>query len=48
MSSTNRSIAVITKRPNTLYKQLAQLSLIFITLLIMLALSTVLAMELSL
>jgi hypothetical protein len=48
MASTNKSIARITIRPIPRYKQLVQLSLIFIALLIALALSTVLAMELTL
>jgi len=47
MASTERSIARITKRPIALYKQLAELSLMFIALLIMLALSAALAMELT-
>ncbi|MDF9773712.1 hypothetical protein [Pseudomonas baetica] len=47
MASTDRSIARITKRPIALYKQLAQLSLMLIALLIMLALSAALAMELT-
>lgn len=47
MASTNKSIARITKRPIPLYKQFAQLSLMFIALLIALALSTALAMELT-
>ena len=48
MASTDRSIARITKRPMPLYKQLAELSLMFIALVIMLALSAVVAMELTL
>ena len=48
MASSNKSIARITKRPIALYKQVAQLSLMFIALLIMLALSAALAMELTL
>ena len=48
MSSTDKSIARITTRPIPRYKQVAQLSLLFIALLIALALSTVLAMELTL
>lgn len=48
MATTSKSIALITKRPTALYKQLAQLSLMFIALLIMLVLSAVLAMELTL
>jgi hypothetical protein len=45
MASTNRSIARITKRPLSLYKQLAELGLLFIALVMTLALSVVLAME---
>ncbi len=48
MASTNKSIARITNRPIPRYKQVAQLSLMFIALLIALALSTALAMELTL
>lgn len=48
MASTDRSIARITKRPMPLYKQFAELSLMFIALVIMLVLSTVVAMELTL
>jgi hypothetical protein len=48
MATTNKSIARITKRPIPLYNQLAEMSLMFIALLIMLALSTLLAMELTL
>ncbi|MNI83982.1 hypothetical protein D3C73_1408450 [compost metagenome] len=48
MASTNRSIARVMKRPMPLYKQLAELSLMFIALVIMLALSAVVAMELTL
>jgi len=47
MASSDKSIARVTKRPITVYKQVAQLSLMFIALLIMLALSAVLAMELT-
>ena len=47
MASSDKSIARATKRPITVYKQVAQLSLMFIALLIMLALSAVLAMELT-
>ncbi|WP_223549692.1 hypothetical protein [Pseudomonas sp. A-B-19] len=47
MASSDKSIARVTKRPMTVYKQVAQLSLMFIALLIMLALSAVLAMELT-
>jgi hypothetical protein len=47
MASTNKSIARITNRPIARYKQVAQLSLMFIALLFALALSTVLAMELT-
>ena len=45
MASSNKSIARVTKRPIALYKQVAELSLMFIALLIMLALSAALAME---
>jgi len=48
MSSTDKSIVLITKRPIPRYKQIAQLSLMFIALLIVLALSTLVAMELPL
>lgn len=48
MASTYKSIVRITKRPIPLYNQVAQLSLMFIALLIMLAMSAVLAMELTL
>ena len=48
MASSNKSIARITKRPMPLYKQIAQLGLMFIALLMMLALSAALAMELTL
>ncbi|CAI8716325.1 Phosphate ABC transporter permease subunit PstC [Pseudomonas sp. IT-P74] len=48
MASTNKSIARITKRPLALYKQLAELGLMFIALLMTLALSAVLAMEFTL
>ncbi|KJZ46261.1 hypothetical protein VC35_12915 [Pseudomonas fluorescens] len=48
MASTNRSMARITKRPMPLYKQLAELSLMFIVLVMTLALSAVLAMEFTL
>lgn len=48
MASTERSIARITKRPIALYRQLAELGLMFIALVMTLALSAVLAMELTL
>ncbi len=48
MASTERSIARIMKRPMALYKQLAELGLMFIALVMTLALSAVLAMELTL
>ncbi|WP_177325100.1 hypothetical protein [Pseudomonas sp. UW4] len=48
MASTTKSIALTTKRSTHLYKQLAQLSLMFIALLMMLALSAVLTMALTL
>ncbi|MNI85961.1 hypothetical protein D3C73_1430050 [compost metagenome] len=46
MASSDKSIARVMKRPMPLYKQLAELSLMFFALLIMLALSAVVAMEL--
>jgi hypothetical protein len=48
MASTTKSIALTTKRSTHIYKQFAQLSLMFIALLMMLALSAVLTMELTL
>lgn len=48
MASTNKSIARITKRPMPLYKQLAELGLLFIALVMTLVLSVVLAMEFTL
>jgi hypothetical protein len=48
MSSTVKSIARITNRLIPRYKQVAHLSLMFTALLIMLALSTFVAMELPL
>ncbi|UVM02978.1 hypothetical protein [Pseudomonas laurylsulfatiphila] len=48
MASTTKSIDLITKRSTHLYKQLAQLSLMFVALLMMLALTAVMAMELTL
>ena len=48
MASTTKSIDLITKRSTHIYKQFAQLSLMFVALLMMLALSGVLAMALTL
>ena len=48
MASTTKSIALITKRSTHLYKQLAQLSLMFVALLTVLALTAALAMGLAL
>ena len=48
VATTSKSIALITKRPIRLYKQLAELCLLFIVLLMMLALSAVLVMEFTL
>ena len=48
MAFTTKSIDLITKRSTHLYKQLAQLSLMFVALLMMLALTAVMAMELTL
>jgi hypothetical protein len=48
MASTTKSIDLIAKRSTHLYKQLAQLSLMVVALLMMLALSAVLAMALTL